>query len=401
MRKYLFLSFIFIASHISAQQVINEFVVMWTTGKQNLWDGKQVNFWGFSDGFASPVFPGPIIYMEEGDSMILKVRNQSQGAPHTVHLHGLDVDQANDGVPNLSFEIDHMEERYYRFLATHAGTYLYHCHVSSIVHVQMGMYGNLIVKAKGGVKQAYTGGPAFDKEYNWLMSELDESWRSNPPGHNPGDTAHATVFQVPAYEPDYFFVNGFSQQQIAKDANTPLKAAVGEQMYLRLSNVGYLLNEIVFPSALNAEIIDSDGRALPNNDIVDTIIVAPGERYGLMLKANAEFEDSVLVKYIDMNNGKEWGREWVSVNIEGFIGMEEREKDLFEIYPNPSDGTFYLKTTLANNDFYQLNDLLGRTFEEGFISSNQIFDFNEYPKGIYLLRISNENQSYTKKIIIQ
>src|SRR5581483_8758015 len=95
---------------------------------------------------------------------------------HTIHLHGLDVDFANDGVPESLPEaqpVKQGQQYTYRFVATHAGTYFYHCHENTVEHQQMGMYGALVVQAKGGAQTAWTDGPAFDEAYTLLLSELD------------------------------------------------------------------------------------------------------------------------------------------------------------------------------------------------------------------------------------
>jgi len=119
------------------------------TGEKVLADGKIIKSMGYSLRLSeNPGVPGPTLVYYEGDSVTIDLWNVSQGAPHTIHLHGLDVDQQNDGVPHLSFTVGHMEHGFYRFKAPHPGTYLYHCHVVSAIHVQGGMYGLLIVKPK-------------------------------------------------------------------------------------------------------------------------------------------------------------------------------------------------------------------------------------------------------------
>ena len=114
-------------------------------------------------------------------------------------MHGLDVNQANDGVGSTSFNVPPiMGTGTYKFKATHAGTYIYHCHVETVVHLQLGMFGAFVVKAAGGANNAWTGGPAFDKDYTWVLSDVDKSWHDNIPSGG----------AIPTFEPDYFLVNG-------------------------------------------------------------------------------------------------------------------------------------------------------------------------------------------------
>jgi FtsP/CotA-like multicopper oxidase with cupredoxin domain len=94
----------------------------------------------------------------------------------------------------------------YSFPAPHAGTYMYHCHVDTVLHVEIGMYGTVIIRPTDGSNViVWTGGPAFDKEYIWHLHTFDSSWYSRK-GDLGGmaDSSHATV----SHRPDYFIING-------------------------------------------------------------------------------------------------------------------------------------------------------------------------------------------------
>ena len=120
----------------SSQQDLNFLLIARNTGEKILTNNDTIRVFGFAQSLGEqPGVPGPTLEMNEGDSVHIDLWNVSQGAPHTIHLHGLDVDQQNDGVPHLSFDVHHMDHGYYHFKAPHAGTYLYHCHVASTIHV--------------------------------------------------------------------------------------------------------------------------------------------------------------------------------------------------------------------------------------------------------------------------
>ena len=263
------------------------------SGTTNMWDGETVNWWGFKHDLGGDAeVPGPPIIVNEGDSVIINVINQSP-LPHTVHMHGVDVDQANDGVGATSFDIPGlMGEGTYKFVASHAGTFIYHCHVGTVVHMPLGMYGPFIVKAAGGDNQVWTGGPAYDKEYTWMMAEIDSEWNNDPPSHT----------EIPAYEPDYFLINGKSMQQL-NDSTISISSELNQRVYLRLINIGFTDMEVIFPGELAAEIVASDGRPLPASVYSDTVKIYPGERYGVLLTFSSEVEDPILVNYYDMYDG--------------------------------------------------------------------------------------------------
>lgn len=393
---------------VQGQTTVTHDLTMWTTGQHTLWDGNSVRYYGFGPGFLiPPIFPGPILYMNEGDSVIVNVRNQSQRAPHTIHWHGLDVDQANDGVPSTSFVIFHLQDTNYKFVAPHAGTYLYHCHVASVIHVQMGMYGNVIVRPAGGGNQAWTGGPSFDKEYNWLISEFDKSWHDTIPPHDSTDTAFV-FFQLPPFEPDYFLINGLSRNQLS-DSTTAISAKVGEKVYLRLSNVGFYMYKITFPPSLDAEVISSDGRALPSALDQDTLWLTPGERYGVMLSPSVEMDDSISVDYVNMNNYQSWDVERVPISINGFIGIEPPDDPEFSlsVYPNPNSGTFSIRCDKGsgNEILIDLYDIQGRRVHQqiwkkpvhgGIVEVRT----DNLATGTYTLKAFSGNKKFATKVSI-
>ncbi|NOQ34531.1 MAG: multicopper oxidase domain-containing protein, partial [Methylococcaceae bacterium] len=88
--------------------------------------------------------PSPVIRVEQGDVVWIQLEN-SHYFPHTIHLHGVDhpfVDssgEGNDGVPQTS---DKMvmpgQSKTYEIRPRVAGTFVYHCHVQTHVHLAMG-----------------------------------------------------------------------------------------------------------------------------------------------------------------------------------------------------------------------------------------------------------------------
>lgn len=303
-------------------------------------DGTSLRVFGFADDplLESPV-PGYTIEVNEGDSVIIDFLNFSQGAPHTIHLHGLDVNQANDGVPHLSFEVFHMEHGYYRFRAPHAGTYLYHCHVVSSIHVQAGMYAMLIVHPPDGSKTTWEGGYEYHSEWRLMMSEMDKAWHHDSVLVHPYDTSgDMHMVHIPEYHPQYFLVNGLSDQQLRQQS--PLSAEVNGSIYLRLANMGFLKNRVIFPPGLNARIVSSDGRPLPVEEETDTVHIHPGERYGVLCSATAEVTDSIRIEYINMNTGLIDSIQYVRYTIEGFLSADDANEDRVAVrqFPNPSDG---------------------------------------------------------------
>ena len=203
-------------------------------------------------------FPAPIIYASVGDVVEIRLKNLGVQPtptrpmiPHTIHLHGLDVDAANDGVPETSVGAvpanlcsDGSSAApgtacaqpapgagnvvVYMFTPTQAGTYMYHCHQEADIHVKMGMYGALVVynpTDAGALSRPRQraggnfGGFQYDKDYVMLLSEIDVRGHADEEGtYVPGGLrAPATWDPDPynwaLYQPQYWFINGLSFPQ--------------------------------------------------------------------------------------------------------------------------------------------------------------------------------------------
>jgi FtsP/CotA-like multicopper oxidase with cupredoxin domain len=229
--------------------------------------------------------------------------------PHSIHFHGLDVDQANDGVPSTSGYVAEMSgppgfgrvEGYtnlgspftYTFVAPHAGTYMYHCHVDTVLHFEMGMYGTVIVRPPdGSATQAWAGGPTFEKEYIWHLHTFDSTWhdQQGPLISGPGTVRH---------RPDYFMINGRDGGNTLTDPTTAITAPAGERVLMRTTNVGYQ-PALVQLGGLEFEVIASDGRPLRSTLLTDTQWVTPGERYDILFTMPSETDDIATVDYYDI-----------------------------------------------------------------------------------------------------
>ncbi len=94
--------------------------------------------------------PGPTIVAEQGDLVRVVLRNRNIGAGTTIHWHGVDVPNGEDGVAGVTQNAvlpgDHFT---YRFRARDAGTYWYHAHQYSQRQVTRGLVGAVVIRPKG------------------------------------------------------------------------------------------------------------------------------------------------------------------------------------------------------------------------------------------------------------
>lgn len=392
--------FLCITFSAQAQQTLYyDAILRSNVGTDTMWDGNTMRIYGITPLLSSPVvLPSRTIWCNEGDSVVINARSISQGEHHTIHLHGLDVDTRNDGDPATSFWLEHMQDTTYSFKATNAGTYLYHCHVGDVVHVQMGMYGLIVVRAANGTNNAWTGGPFFSKQYKWLMSEIDEQWHDSIPVHDDS----LDQIMLPPYLPDYFLINGLAQQELNSDS-VKITGQVNEPIYVRLANIGFYNNRVIFPASLNAMVVDSDGRPLPNTVSTDTVMVMPGERYGVMLSPSVQFTGTVTVEYMNMNTDSIWQTEYPPVVISGYYGVEEiQDGGAVSVFPNPASSVVYAES------FYEIMsiiivDMSGKEILALPVQGKQVrMDLDGIlSNGNYIMKVKTEKGTTAKPLIFR
>src|SRR3954470_6405095 len=250
-------------------------------------NGDQLPVWGFRDENGNESFPSLLVRLNAGDLMQATLKPAKR--QHTIHWHGIEPDSHNDGVGHTSFEVTGNYTYQWRAHPQTQGTYFYHCHVNTTLHVNMGLYGGLIVDPPGvdpaapGKKRACSGGwtaarrgaaPAapgkkkvfseqpdswdYDVEAIWAPITIEKRWHElNHAAGMCGEDAGLNVLK-----PDYFLINDQGQ---AKDGspitapNVAVKAKAGQNIIIRTIHAAYVPITYDFGS-LDALVIENDGR---------------------------------------------------------------------------------------------------------------------------------------------
>ncbi|HED65332.1 MAG TPA: hypothetical protein ENJ09_07235 [Planctomycetes bacterium] len=274
--------------------------------------GVNYRAWYFTDGspMAGTGFLGtrdvPSAHIEcpEGQETAITFVNRSP-MDHTIHLHGLDVDQANDGVPSTSFAVPPMGSTVYRFTPSAAGTYHYHCHVDTVIHYARGMYGTVIVRPPGGeTNLAWTGGPTFDEEVLWQLGTVDTTWM-NLSTSGPG-TAR--------FRPDGFLLNGRETAAATADPYTKVVFQRGETAYIRIANYSYQWARVRL-GGLSFQVVASDGRPMQSAPTVTEWELGPGERYDILLTGAQVGSWTAVVEYLDDYTGGVFGSVSTAIQV--------------------------------------------------------------------------------------
>jgi FtsP/CotA-like multicopper oxidase with cupredoxin domain len=253
-------------------------------------DGARVTFWGFTDsclGMGVGKVPGPTIEIGVGDTLNLTLSMMmapQEAAPyngHTVHLHGADVATSEDGVPETNGHRVNGDTYTWIPAAEMAGSYMYHCHVHTVKHLDMGMYGALVVRPRdtaGNFLNQLTSDPktAYDLEQSLVFSTVDPDYHSAV-----GDS---TVFGD--FKPRYFLING-TEGNVNTDPAVTVSAAVNKKVALRLIGVHSVGGTFsIRDSAGTAQpftVYVQDGRQWPVPETVTQLDIGSGQRFDIVL----------------------------------------------------------------------------------------------------------------------
>lgn len=249
-------------------------------------DGNNVNFWVFCpDGMAGGgggggcTLPSPVLELGVGQqanitlNMMMAPQEQAPYNGHTIHPHGVDVPDSEDGVPETGAAVNG-DTYNFSVDSRYVGSHMYHCHVHTVKHLEMGMYGALIVK--DGSNRINSGGPSYDFEWNMVMSTVDPAY-------------HTAVQDSPVfgdYNPRYFLING--QEGLSTNAPAEvLTASPGANVAIRLmgihsTNARFEVRDSN-GSRRNFTLHNIDGFALPSPRSVSFIEISPGSTKDVML----------------------------------------------------------------------------------------------------------------------
>lgn len=133
--------------------------------QMRLSSGATVNAWTFNGQL-----PGPVLRVHQGDLVEVKLINKLSHAGVTLHWHGLDVPNGEDGVAGVTQNAVQPGESFtYRFVVKNQpGTYWYHSHQASLEAVEKGLFGALIVLPRN---DSFTGKDIPVVAHSWPTNE--------------------------------------------------------------------------------------------------------------------------------------------------------------------------------------------------------------------------------------
>lgn len=191
--------------------------------------------------------PGPQIRVREGDRVRVVLKNELKEST-VIHFHGLELPIELDGVPFITQPPIKPGATYtYEFTVPNAGSHMYHSHINATKQVGMGLLGAFIVEPKRPRKIE-----KVDVDYVMVLN----------------DGFHG------------YTLNGKSFP-----ATEPIVAKLGQKVRIRFMNEGMMIHPMHL-HGMHMTVIDKDGWPQPAPWKCDTLNVAPGERWDVIVDCN-------------------------------------------------------------------------------------------------------------------
>lgn len=189
------------------------------------------------------MIPGPRIDVDLGDHVRIVLDNQLE-VPTALHLHGMIVPNAMDGVPGITQDpIMPGESFTYEFDVRNSGTNMFHSHFDSATQVTSGLLGSFIVHDPAVEEPV-------DLDYTMVLND-------GPLG---------------------FTINGKGFP-----ATEPIVAQLGQTVRVRYLNEGLQIHPMHL-HGIPQQVVAKDGWPLPQPYTADTVMVAPGERVDVLVR---------------------------------------------------------------------------------------------------------------------
>jgi hypothetical protein len=243
-------------------------------------DGAEHEIWSFEDETSGRRFPAPLIRVTEGD--VVHVRLEPSKRVHTIHHHGMEPDPRNDGVGHTSFEVSGSYT--YQWKPDRGepgdpnqgagGSYFYHCHVNTVLHVQMGMAGPMIIDpvvhpdfpVPTGARRSFVDGPLYDVATEALLAPyaVDPRWHtfSHAAGLSGEDVG------LNRFDPRFFYVVGglLNGPRATGDVAAPTQLRVNTLASGRPPTLLRMLNLNYFPC--RARFTDGSGKPVEMGEMI-------------------------------------------------------------------------------------------------------------------------------------
>jgi nitrite reductase (NO-forming) len=167
--------------------------------------------------------PGPVIVVNEGDTIHFTLKNMDPAIPHSMDFHAVHASPSQDFI-----DIMPNESGSFTYPANNPGVFMYHCGTKPVLaHIANGMHGTIIVKPKNG----YPTDTEIDREFVIVQNEW---YKYNDLEDFTNGVPSQVVFSAKALKEGDINTNGM----VGALVDTPLLAKVGDKVRIYINNVG-------------------------------------------------------------------------------------------------------------------------------------------------------------------
>lgn len=252
-------------------------------------------------------YPGPVIEATRGTEIVVRFKNRLPSPDSSsIHWHGIRLDNAFDGVEAVARDFT------YRVRFPDAGIYWYHPHVREDIGQELGLYGNLLVRSDYG--------PANREEVLMLDDLLVGDGGLIPLGKD--TPTHALMGRFG----NVFLVNGEPKYRLAVERGEVVR------FYLTNASSTRTLN-LSFPGA-RMKLVAADAGPLEHETWVESVVIAPAERYVVHVRFDKPGEVTLVNKVIGLDHL--FGRFFPMVDTFGVVTVvpERVNRDLRASFTN-------------------------------------------------------------------
>jgi zinc transporter, ZIP family len=203
------------------------------------------------------VVPGPALVVNQGDTVVIEYVNDGK-TPDTIHLHGIhDIPVSMDGVAGISQPLVPPGGRFtYRFVADTPGTFIYHSHDDEAM-LNSGLYGAVIVEPSHPLP--------VESGLSGDFLEMVSSW------------------QIQSAAENEFTINGKEYP-----STQTLDVRRGERFRIRWINISAENFHTMHTHGHYQQIIARDAQPVAAPELEDTVLLGPGQRVDVVVKADAQ-----------------------------------------------------------------------------------------------------------------
>jgi manganese oxidase len=231
-------------NQLLAPRMVGGVKVFDITASEISWEvepGRSAKAWAYNGQV-----PGPQIRVREGDRVRMVVKNELPEST-AVHFHGIELPNDQDGVPYVTQPpIKPGGTFTYEFTVPNAGSHMYHSHHNAARQVGAGLLGAFIVEPR------------------------------KPRAEHRADVDYVMVLND---GPHGFTFNGKSFP-----ATEPIVAKLGQTVRIRFMNEGMMIHPMHL-HGMHMTVIAKDGWDQPAPWKCDTLNIAPGERWDVLVRA--------------------------------------------------------------------------------------------------------------------